>query len=237
MQTKFPLKARVADLSRQRANRRLGAASVLVYETLRRQILDGELKPGTPLGHRAIGETMNTSTGPVVSALRRLAHDGLITYVRGHGATVTEFSDEQLDDLMMVRRALETEAARVAARRASPEDLARLYAIVDRMAEAVRERKQEEADLLDAELHVSIAQMTRSPGLMAALERCHLLDMVRRHILASYQQQHLEELEVIHRELVDAIASGDPNRAGQAMHAHLSHRFNRNGPQLGGPVR
>jgi DNA-binding FadR family transcriptional regulator len=47
----------------------------------------------------------------------------------------------------------------------------------------------------------------------------------------------LDELEVIHRELVDAIASGDPDRAGQAMHAHLSHRFNRNGPQLGGPVR
>lgn len=237
MRTKFPLKARVPDLSRQRANRRLGAQSVFVYETLRRQIMEGELKPGTPLGQRAIAEAMNTSTGPVVSGLRRLAHDGLITYVHGQGATVTEFNDEQREDLMMVRRALETEAARAAARRASPEDLARLYAIVDRMTEAVHGRKQEEADSLDVELHVSIARVTRSRGLMAALERCHLLEIVRRHMLASYDQQHLDELELIHRELVDAIASGDPDRAGQAMHAHLTQRINRNGPQLGGPVR
>jgi DNA-binding FadR family transcriptional regulator len=101
----------------------------------------------------------------------------------------------------------------------------------------VRDHKWEQADALDVELHVSIARVTRSPGLTAALDRCHLLEVLRRHIPASYLEQHLDELEVIHRELVDAIASGDPDRAGQAMHAHLSHRFNRNGPQLGGPVR
>jgi DNA-binding GntR family transcriptional regulator len=125
---------------------------------------------------------------------------------------------------MVVRRALETEAARLAARRVSPEDLDRLYAIVDQMADIVRRRAWGEADNADVELHVAIARLTRCTSLMEALDRCHLLELVRRRLLASERRRDFEALEVNHRMLIDAIASHDPDRAGHAMHAHLSRR-------------
>jgi DNA-binding GntR family transcriptional regulator len=205
-----------------RRHRRLGLESTRVYESLRQQILDGDLPSGTRLSHRAIAEAMDTSNGPVITALRRLTHDGLITYTRGHGGAVTEFSNEKLDDLMIVRRALETEAARLAARRASPEDLDSLYAIVQRMGEIVGGRRWEDADQADVDLHVAIARLTRSPALIEALGRCHVLDLVRRRLLASSRRKDFENLENNHRRLVDAIASGDPDRAAETMHAHLS---------------
>jgi DNA-binding GntR family transcriptional regulator len=196
-----------------------------VYDALRRQILDGEVAPGTRLSQRAIATAMHTSNGPVIVALRRLAHDGLVTYQRSLGCVVAEFSDEKLWDFMTVRRALETEAARLATRRVGQEDIDRLFAIVERMGEIVRHKRWNEADLVDAELHQFIARLSRSPGLIDSLSRCHLLDVVRRRLLASERRKDFENLEANHRILVEAIASGDPDRAGQAMHAHLSHRL------------
>jgi len=174
---------------------------------------------------------MGTSNGPVVGALRRLAHDGLITYEPSGGGVIKEFTEDELIDAMILRRALETEAARLVARRASPEDLERLYAIVSRMGEIVERKAWHEADEADIELHVAIAQLTRSAGLREALDRCHLRDLVRRRLLASDRRRDFQNLEHNHRLLVDAIATHDADIAGQAMHQHLSPKQPRSGRQ------
>jgi DNA-binding GntR family transcriptional regulator len=217
-----------------RGHRKLGLATQQVYEALRKRILNGELSPGTRLGHRTIATQMGTSNGPVVAALRRLAHDGLVAYEPSQGGTVRQFDEEDLADAMILRRALETEAARLAARRASPEDIERLYSIVSRMGDIVRGRAWHEADEADIELHIAIARLTRSAGLMDALERCHLRDLVRRRLLASDRRRDFQNLEINHRRLVDAIASHEPDRAGRVMHEHLSPKATANGlPERG----
>ena len=222
LRSKDSLKTPIHKILENKDHRRLGVASLQVYEALRKQILDGDLAAGSRLGQRAIAEMMGSSNGPVITALRRLAHDGLITYVHGQGGTVNQFSEEQLVEWMVLRRALETEAARLAARRASPDDLDHLYGIIDRMTDIVRREAFDEADKADVELHVAIARLSRSPSLQEALDRCHVLELVRRRLMNSQLQRDFWELEVNHRKLVDAIASRDPDRAGQAMHAHLS---------------
>jgi len=212
-------------------HRKLGHSTAKVYDTLREQILSGRLSPGTRLSHRGIAAAMGTSNGPVVGALRRLAHDGLITYEPSGGGVIKEFTEDELIDAMILRRALETEAARLVARRASPEDLERLYAIVSRMGEIVERKAWHEADEADIELHVAIAQLTRSAGLREALDRCHLRDLVRRRLLASDRRRDFQNLEHNHRLLVDAIATHDADIAGQAMHQHLSPKQPRSGRQ------
>ena len=208
--------------SEANGHRRLGLTSEKVYQALREQIVSGHLPPGTRLSHRSIATGMGSSNGPVVGALQRLAHDGLITYERSDGGTIKQFTAEELADAMILRRALETEAARLVARRAAPEDVERLQAIVNRMGELVKRKAWREADEADIELHIAIARLTRSSALMEALERCHLRDLVRRRILVRDRQRDIQCLEQNHRRLVDAIASHDPDFAGRTMHAHLS---------------
>jgi DNA-binding GntR family transcriptional regulator len=228
--SKFRLEA-----ANRRQQRKLGLATATVYEALRKGILNGQISPGTRLSHRAIAASMGTSNGPVVAALRRLAHDGLITYKLSQGGTVKQFTDEDLADWMILRRALETEAARLASRRAAPEDIERLYSIVDHMGDIERREAWEEADECDVEFHVTVARLTRSSGLMDALERCHLRDLVRRRLLASDRHRDFQSLETSHRVLADAIASHDPDLAGRMMHLHLSPKTPDAGPPSRGP--
>ena len=79
---------------------------------------------------------MGTSNGPVIHALRRLASEGLVSHERGRGCRVREWDAQEYEDVLIVRRALETEAARLAARRAGVEDLDGLRLLVARMAGA-----------------------------------------------------------------------------------------------------
>jgi DNA-binding GntR family transcriptional regulator len=207
--------------------RRSGRESARVYESIRRQILEGQLTPATHLSQQAIAQAEGTSNGPVISALRRLAYDGLLIHERSLGYRVCDWSEAVLDDLLTVRRALETEAARLAARRAGPEDIDGLRRIVKRMEQLVEEQRWHDADAIDVELHVMIARLSRCTGLIEGLERCHLLEVVRRRIALNERITGFSKLAENHRLLVDAIASGDPERAAAAMHSHLNGRRTR----------
>jgi DNA-binding GntR family transcriptional regulator len=211
--------------------RRSGKVSARVYRTIRQWILEGELPSGAHLSQQALCQKLGVSNGPVITALRRLAHDGLVTYQASHGYRVTEWDEKTLDDMLIVRRALETEAARLAARRAAPEDLDALRGLVRRMAEAVRNNQQAEGGVLNAEFHLAIARLSRSPGLIEAVNRCHVMEIGRRRLKQYQGLGDFKNLAPDHEILVEAVASGDPNRAGEAMHRHLSpkeavHRWN-----------
>jgi DNA-binding GntR family transcriptional regulator len=192
------------------------------YGRLRAQILSGELAPGTPLPHQALAARLGTSNGPVIAALRRLAEDGLVEHRSALGSRVVELDEQGLDDLLAVRRALETEAARLAARRASREELERLLALVAKMGDCVRRGRRDEAQQADADFHRAIAQASHNSRLIDLISRCHLLDLVRLRMQTNRERGDFENLQHNHRLLWDAIASSDPERAAAAMHAHLS---------------
>ena len=213
---------RKARTDRRAPSRRSGQKSVRVYDALREQIFDGVLAPGAHLSIQAIADETGASNGPVISALTRLTNEGLVRHERGQGYQVAEWSPERLNELLVVRRALETEAARLAALRSGPEDLARLEQHIGTMAVLVREGRRAEADMADVELHIAIAMLSRSPALIEALRRSHLLEIVRRRLLIHEPRGDFEHLAENHQRLVDAIATGNPDQAGAAMHAHLS---------------
>src|ERR1700681_780354 len=90
-----------------------------VYERLRSMIFNRELAPGTKLVRRNMAKQLGTSTMPVLEAIRRLEHDGLVTQIPKWGAFVKEWTDEEQVEAIHIRRALEGEAARLFVLRAS----------------------------------------------------------------------------------------------------------------------
>ena len=84
-----------------------------VYQRLRRMIVARELLPGFRLVLRNVAKQLGTSTMPVLEAIRRLEHDGLVTQIPKWGASVKEWSDHEQMEALYIRRALEGEAARL----------------------------------------------------------------------------------------------------------------------------
>jgi DNA-binding GntR family transcriptional regulator len=197
---------------------------VRVYNSIRDQILDGVIPQGAHLSIQSIAVATGASNGPVISALARLANEGLVQHQRGHGYRVKEWTPEALDNLLIVRRALETEAARMAAINAGPGDIAKLQSLVAQMADLVADGRRADAHLVDVEFHMAVAELSRSPGLMDALRRSHLQEIVQRRLQIYEPRGDFANLAPNHQLLVNAIASKDPARAGAQMHEHLTSR-------------
>jgi DNA-binding GntR family transcriptional regulator len=90
------------------------------YAAIREEILRGQLRPGTPLSRRRLARELGMSVLPVTDALRRLEVDGLVESRARAGTRVRVPSDADIHALYELREALETQAARLFARKATP---------------------------------------------------------------------------------------------------------------------
>ena len=81
--------------------------------SLRERILDGELKPGTPLREEALSGEYDVARHSLRSALRTLQGEGIVEIEPNRGARVKSLSPEDVRSLSELRIALELEAARM----------------------------------------------------------------------------------------------------------------------------
>src|SRR5262245_16135781 len=90
------------------------------YGAIREGILRGQLRPGTPLSRRRLARELGMSVLPVTDALRRLEVDGLVESRARAGTRVRVPCDADIHAVYELREALETQAARLFARKATP---------------------------------------------------------------------------------------------------------------------
>ncbi len=101
------------------------------YQHIRQMLVRAELRPGQRLVTRTLAEEIGVSLAPVREALYRLATEGLVEHVPGAGAFVRSADPQDLDELYVLRDAVESCAAAEAARYITDDQLAELDAIVD----------------------------------------------------------------------------------------------------------
>lgn len=197
-------------------------ASDRAYEVLRTEIVEWRLRPGAVLGEVEQAERLGVSRTPLREALARLVADGLAVQQRGRGAVVSDVSLEHIDDLFALRRALEIESARIAARQSNPDEFAALRA---RFLEAGRRTGPESREAfyqLAAELDSCIDAAVSNPYISQALRslRVHLA-RVRR--LAQDDPERLAVSALEHAAIAEGIAARNPEIAAAATQLHLHH--------------
>lgn len=205
------------------------------YVELRRMLVHGELAPGTRLVNRKLANDIGLSMTPIREAINKLASEGLIEQVPGSGAFVRTVSLDDLDDLYTIRMALEPMAAAKAALHATAREIVELrslvtasHGIVRRLAESGARHASAALNTrwttIDRNIHELIFQAARSPWLAKVSGEMHLLSF------AFSRQQTLPTLLTAetakrtlksHRQLVQAIASGDAKRAAIVMREHI----------------
>lgn len=188
---------------------------------LRRAILHGRYRPGDRLVEHDVATALNVSRAPVRDAFRQLVQEGLVTVFPHRGAVVTPVSLEMIQDVFDVRSRLEGLAARLAATRITPAELERAEVLIAAMEESARSREPGPQVEQDLDFHRVILQASGRPVLIEAMEvtsgRAGLLISVTR------RQAPLDVVPGVHRPILEALRSGDPDRAEAAAREHVEY--------------
>lgn len=197
-------------------------ASDRVYHALREEIVAWRLAPGTELSEVEQAERWGVSRTPLREALGRLVADGLAVTGRGRTLVVSGLDGDDVLHLFELREALETQAARLAARRG---DRDVFLSLRDRFAAAPTLLHDGEAGLAGyytvvADLDAAVDAAMDSPHLRRSLAglRPHVA-RVRR--LSQDRPERLLRAADEHRLIAAAVADHDEVLAAQATAVHL----------------
>jgi DNA-binding GntR family transcriptional regulator len=197
------------------------AASVvsLAYDRIRALILSGDVAPGTRLGQVDLAERLGVSRTPVREALRRLTGEGLVEFQDQRGFRVADIAIDDVVRRLEVRLLLEPGAARLAAERATEEDLDLLSASIERERRA---RNAMAAHDASREFHLLVAAATQNRELVASIENLWLIEVGRRLLARrrgepAWQAHDVDE----HVEILAALHARDGEKAAKLMEDHV----------------
>ena len=189
----------------------------LIADALRADILQGRLKSSQPLRQDDIAAKFGVSKIPVREALYQLKAEGLVTFIPNRGATVSELSIQEVDEIYTMRIALETTALQRALPRLTIADLTRAEAILTAIDDEQNVARWSE---LNWEFHATLYAPADLPRLMDWVHTLHV--NVARYLviyLAGLDYQTASQQE--HRTIVSACRHGDVETATATLQHHL----------------
>jgi DNA-binding GntR family transcriptional regulator len=192
-----------------------------IVALLRNQIVTGQRSPGEKLKQDVIASELGVSQGSVREALRSLESEGLARHVPNHGAFVSEFSVEELVDLLLpMRLAIESYAVPLAAPRLASERLPELRDIIRDMADAARVDDFARLNELDVRFHEITVEEAASPQALQLWRSVQPRIRLQFYRLA-LRHRHAEEIVTEHQQLLDAIVDGDTNALRAELKNHI----------------
>lgn len=198
-----------------------------IVVALRLMIASGELKPGERIVERNVAERLGTSRGPVRDAIRTLEHEGLVDVRPFAGACVAQLDRDEIDEIIALRRQVEYFAIAGAALRGEPEQIDALRELTRQMEAAYAAGDAARLLELDLAFHIGICEASQHSTLAVTMRTLYprLAMLFYPQMFRSKDETSPELFAKSHLELVNAIQSGDIERAIDAMDAHLDSFF------------
>ena len=188
-------------------------------DRLRNAVTSGQLKPGTRLVETELSAALGISRGTLREALRQLQQEGLVETGERGRLTVRTLTDAEILDMFAVRAALEGLAAYIVSGRPDrPRLVAQLQAALDALDAASGSiNHMVEVDL---NFHQLLCELTGNTTLVRTWEA--LAGSIRMSIMFAGTDKALTNMSVPrHQQIIDAIATGDPDIARTAVDDHM----------------
>jgi len=97
-----------------------------VYQNIKFQIINNNLKPGIRLLEEEIAKAMNISRAPIREAFNRLEKEGFVTIIPRKGAAVSNITTQMIEDIFEIRENLESLAIKNSLGKISMENLEKI---------------------------------------------------------------------------------------------------------------
>jgi DNA-binding GntR family transcriptional regulator len=136
--------------------------SDLVFKYIKEKILSNELKPGEQINLQKIGEELSISKIPIREGLKRLESIGLVETTPNVGVKVKRLDLDELEQLMLIRRELETLATRMAAEKIDKKTIKKLKTLIDKMEIERQAENINQYSQLNKEFHLTIYRSSQA---------------------------------------------------------------------------
>ncbi len=195
----------------------------IVFNTLRKAILKGELAPGERLMEKQLAEKMGVSRTPIREAIRKLELEGLVIMVPRKGAEVAMITEQDIKDVLEVRAALESLAVKLAIKHMKKEDVNELLAINDAFIGAAKRNDAETVIKKDVEFHDKIYEATNNHKLASII--INLQEQIYRFRVEYVRQMDdFSSLVEEHESIVEAIVNKNIDIAQDIATKHIENQ-------------
>jgi DNA-binding GntR family transcriptional regulator len=193
------------------------------YQTVRERIVRGVYPASSRITEQEVAAAAGVSRTPVREALRKLHAEGLLEFIPHQGAIVTEWTNEDRDDVFELRALLEAYGTARAARRMTPAGIAELRQLAEDQYHETLSRTPgylERIGDLNSQFHRRIHEFSGSSRLMSALNSLIEAPLM----LKTFETYHDEDLirsASHHLEIVRALEARDADWSAALMRSHI----------------
>lgn len=195
----------------------------VVFNTLRKAILTGELKPGERLMEIHLANQLGVSRTPIREAIRKLELEGLVIMIPRRGAEVAQITEKSLKDVLEVRRALDALCVELACDRITQEEKLRLKDACDEFEKATQTGDATIMAEADVKLHDIIVEATGNRRLRQLINNLSEQMYRYRFEYIKEEDQHNNLVEE-HRMIYESIINNDKERAAKAAKLHIDNQ-------------
>lgn len=192
----------------------------IVFKTLRKAVLQGDLKPGERLMEVDLATRMGVSRTPIREAIRMLELEGLVIMVPRCGARVAQITFQNLKDVLEVREALEELAISLACQRISSQKLEELREATDKFEQTVKNGNDVKIAQADVRFHDIIVEASGNEKLKQMV--LNLSEQVYR-----YRYEYVKDVTIHaelvreHRDMLESIEAGNIEKAVSTVKGHI----------------
>ena len=190
-----------------------------VASILRQKILNGELRPGTPLQEVPLAASLGVSRNTMREATRILSLENLLKRSIHRGVAVSQLSLKDVQEIYHLRRMLEISGV-LSAKDKRSEVLPDLRNAVEGYERAVRERNWLRAVGFDLQFHSLLIRFHRNRRLESFYQRV-IGELRMGMVLVDRSHDDPSALIPVHRKLYQFLAAGKLQQCAAVLAQHL----------------
>lgn len=201
-------------------NQMFVTAADKAYHIIKSSIMNGDLKPGEKLSKRNMAALADVSVSPVLEALNRLTEDGIVETKPKWGSYVAAFTPEKIEDMYLLREAVECQVARVLARKITDSQYQNGLILAKKL-DACKYSTTDINEISDMHFsfHSMLAKFTGCSSLQTTLKRCNIMWLLATADLG--RKPYAELPEDWHKRLLDVFMERDQDKAEKTMREHV----------------
>lgn len=215
--------------SQSRRGRPRGTGTDTVYQSVRAEILNLALEPGSDLDETRLVTRFKVSRTPVREALIRLSSEGLVSLLPNIGARVASLSANEVPHILESLELVQRATTRWAAARRRNGDMDNIRSGCEAFAEAMKQRDFDRMTEANHAFHFAIAKAAHNPLLAGFHESLQAYTLRLGRIAYSEAptsdreyRAYYAKVDQHHREMVESIDVQDPDRADKLVKDHIA---------------